>query len=84
MAHTMGVPFDLDTVMRLAEAARPVGDRRQLRRAGLRGIAASLTGTFGDICHRFVLSRPSHHHGRGRLRCLPADDLLGADRPLDP
>ncbi len=41
LAHTLGKPFDLDTVMELVASARPVADRGQLRRPGLASTRAA-------------------------------------------
>jgi CDP-6-deoxy-D-xylo-4-hexulose-3-dehydrase len=75
MAHTMGVPFDLDTVMRLAKAhdlwvvednCDALGSRYRDR----------LTGTFGDIAT--VSFYPAHHITMGEGGCaLTEDELLG-------
>jgi CDP-6-deoxy-D-xylo-4-hexulose-3-dehydrase len=75
MAHTMGVPFDLDTVMRLAKAHNlwvledncdALGSRYQGR----------LTGTFGDLAT--VSFYPAHHITMGEGGCvLTGDELLG-------
>jgi len=75
MAHTMGVPFDLETVMRLAKEYQlwviedncdALGSRYQGR----------LTGTFG---HLATLSfYPAHHITMGEGGCVLTDNnLLG-------
>ncbi len=61
LAHTLGAPFDLDTVMDLVRAARPVADRGQLRRPGL-APSRSADGHVRPPGHLVVLSRPPHHH----------------------
>jgi CDP-6-deoxy-D-xylo-4-hexulose-3-dehydrase len=75
MAHTLGVPFDLDTVMRLAQEHHlwvvedncdAVGSRYRRR----------LTGTFGDLST--VSFYPAHHITMGEGGCvLTGNDLLG-------
>jgi CDP-6-deoxy-D-xylo-4-hexulose-3-dehydrase len=75
MAHTMGVPFDLGTVMRLAQQHHlwviedncdALGSRYQGR----------LTGTFGDLAT--VSFYPAHHITLGEGGCVLTDDeLLG-------
>jgi len=75
MAHTMGVPFDLDTVMRLAKAHNlwVVEDNCDALGSRYRG---QLTGTFGDIAT--VSFYPAHHITMGEGGCvLTGDDLLG-------
>lgn len=58
MAHTMGVPFDLDTVMRLAKEKDlwVVEDNCDALGSRYRG---NLTGTFGDLAT--VSFYPAHH-----------------------
>jgi CDP-4-dehydro-6-deoxyglucose reductase, E1 len=75
MAHTMGVPFDLDNVMRLVEAhglwlvednCDALGSRYRNR----------LTGTFGDIAS--VSFYPAHHITMGEGGCvLTNNEMLG-------
>ena len=75
MAHTLGVPFDLDTVMRLAQEHHlwvvedncdAVGSRYRRR----------LTGTFGDLST--VSFYPAHHITTGEGGCVvTGNDLLG-------
>ena len=75
MAHTMGVPFDLDTVMRLAKSHNlwVVEDNCDALGSRYRG---QLTGTFGDIAT--VSFYPAHHITMGEGGCvLTGDDLLG-------
>ena len=76
MAHTMGVPFDLDTVMRLAKSHNlwVVEDNCDALGSRYRG---KLTGTFGDIA---TLSfYPAHHITMGEGGCvLSQDELLGS------
>ncbi|HEX7542365.1 MAG TPA: lipopolysaccharide biosynthesis protein RfbH, partial [Anaerolineales bacterium] len=75
MAHTMGVPFDLDTVMRLAKAHNlwVVEDNCDALGSRYRG---QLTGTFGDIST--VSFYPAHHITMGEGGCvLTGDELLG-------
>jgi CDP-6-deoxy-D-xylo-4-hexulose-3-dehydrase len=75
MAHTMGVPFDLDTVMRLAKAHDlwVVEDNCDALGARYRG---QLTGTFGDLAT--VSFYPAHHITMGEGGCvLTNDELLG-------
>ena len=75
MAHTMGVPFDLDTVMRLAKghALWVVEDNCDALGSRYRG---QLTGTFGDIAT--VSFYPAHHITMGEGGCvLTNDELLG-------
>jgi len=75
MAHTMGVPFDLDTVMRLAKAHNlwVVEDNCDALGSRYRG---QLTGSFGDIAT--VSFYPAHHITMGEGGCvLTGDELLG-------
>jgi CDP-4-dehydro-6-deoxyglucose reductase, E1 len=75
MAHTMGVPFDLDTVMHLAKEYNlwVVEDNCDALGSRYRG---QLTGTFGDIAT--VSFYPAHHITMGEGGCiLTGDDLLG-------
>jgi CDP-6-deoxy-D-xylo-4-hexulose-3-dehydrase len=75
MAHTMGVPFDLDTVMRLARdhALWVIEDNCDALGSRFRG---QLTGTFGDLS---TLSfYPAHHITMGEGGCvLTKDEALG-------
>ena len=75
MAHTMGVPFDLDTVMRLAKAHDlwVVEDNCDALGSRYHG---RLTGTFGDLAT--VSFYPAHHITMGEGGCVVCDDeLLG-------
>lgn len=75
MAHTMGVPFDLDTVMRLARDHNlwVVEDNCDALGSRYRG---QLTGTFGDMST--VSFYPAHHITMGEGGCvLAGNDLLG-------
>jgi CDP-6-deoxy-D-xylo-4-hexulose-3-dehydrase len=75
MAHTLGVPFDLDTVMRLAQAHDlwVVEDNCDALGSRYRG---QLTGTFGDLAT--VSFYPAHHITMGEGGCvLTGDELLG-------
>jgi CDP-4-dehydro-6-deoxyglucose reductase, E1 len=75
MAHTMGVPFDLDTVMRLAKENDlwVVEDNCDALGSRYHG---QLTGTFGDIAT--VSFYPAHHITMGEGGCVVTDnDLLG-------
>jgi CDP-6-deoxy-D-xylo-4-hexulose-3-dehydrase len=75
MAHTMGVPFDLNTVMRLAKAHNlwVVEDNCDALGSRYNG---QLTGTFGDIAT--VSFYPAHHITMGEGGCvLTNDELLG-------
>lgn len=67
MAHTMGVPFDLDTVMRLAKAHDlwVVEDNCDALGSRYRG---RLTGTFGDLST--VSFYPAHHITMGEGGCV--------------
>ena len=75
MAHTLGVPFDLGTVMRLAKEndlwvvednCDALGSRYQDR----------LTGTFGDLATFSFY--PAHHITMGEGGCvIVGDELLG-------
>lgn len=75
LAHTMGVPFDLDTVMRLAKTNNlwVVEDNCDALGAQYRG---RLTGTFGDIST--VSFYPAHHitMGEGGV-VLTSNEALG-------
>jgi CDP-4-dehydro-6-deoxyglucose reductase, E1 len=75
MAHTMGVPFDLDTVMRLAKEHDlwVVEDNCDALGSRYRG---QLTGTFGNLAT--VSFYPAHHITMGEGGAvLTSDDLLG-------
>ena len=75
LAHTMGVPFDLDTVMRLAKEHDlwVVEDNCDALGSRYRG---KLTGTFGNIAT--VSFYPAHHITMGEGGCvLTGDELLG-------
>jgi CDP-6-deoxy-D-xylo-4-hexulose-3-dehydrase len=75
MAHTMGVPFDLDTVMRLAKKHDlwVMEDNCDALGSRYRG---KLTGTFGDISS--VSFYPAHHITMGEGGAvLTEDNLLG-------
>ncbi len=75
MAHTMGVPFDLDTVMRLATEHNlwVIEDNCDALGSRYRG---QLTGTFGDLAT--VSFYPAHHITMGEGGCvLTGDELLG-------
>jgi CDP-4-dehydro-6-deoxyglucose reductase, E1 len=75
MAHTLGVPFDLDTVMRLARSHNlwVIEDNCDALGSRFRG---QLTGTFGDIST--VSFYPAHHITMGEGGCvLGRDELLG-------
>jgi CDP-6-deoxy-D-xylo-4-hexulose-3-dehydrase len=75
MAHTMGVPFDLDTVMRLARDHDLWVVEDNCDALGSR-YAGRLTGTFGDLST--VSFYPAHHITMGEGGCvLTGDDLLG-------
>jgi CDP-6-deoxy-D-xylo-4-hexulose-3-dehydrase len=76
MAHTLGVPFDLDTVMRLAKSHNlwVMEDNCDALGSRYRG---QLTGTFGDIAT--VSFYPAHHITMGEGGCvLPRNELLGS------
>jgi CDP-6-deoxy-D-xylo-4-hexulose-3-dehydrase len=75
MAHTMGVPFDLDTVMRVARQHElwVVEDNCDALGSRFRG---KLTGTFGDMAT--VSFYPAHHITMGEGGCvLTGTDILG-------
>lgn len=75
MAHTMGVPFDLDTVMRLAKEHNlwVMEDNCDALGSRYRG---KLTGTFGDFAT--VSFYPAHHITMGEGGAvLTGNDLLG-------
>jgi CDP-4-dehydro-6-deoxyglucose reductase, E1 len=75
MAHTMGVPFDLDTVMRLAKEHNlwVMEDNCDALGSRYRG---KLTGTFGDLAT--VSFYPAHHVTMGEGGAvITANDLLG-------
>lgn len=67
MAHTMGVPFDLDTVTRLAKDHHlwVVEDNCDALGSRYRG---QLTGTFGDLST--VSFYPAHHITMGEGGCV--------------
>jgi len=75
MAHTMGVPFDLDTVMALAKAHNlwVIEDNCDALGSRYRG---QLTGSFGDLAT--VSFYPAHHITMGEGGAvLTGDELLG-------
>lgn len=75
MAHTMGVPFDLDTVMRLAKEHNlwVLEDNCDALGSRYRG---QLTGTFGNLAT--VSFYPAHHITMGEGGAvLTGNDLLG-------
>jgi CDP-4-dehydro-6-deoxyglucose reductase, E1 len=75
MAHTMGVPFDLDTVMHLAKIHNlwVVEDNCDALGSRYHG---KLTGTYGDIST--VSFYPAHHITMGEGGAvLTGNDLLG-------
>ena len=75
MAHTMGVPFDLDTVMRLAHEHNLWVIEDNCDALGSR-YHGQLTGTFGDLAT--VSFYPAHHITMGEGGCvLTGDELLG-------
>ncbi|MGB8214188.1 MAG: lipopolysaccharide biosynthesis protein RfbH [Anaerolineales bacterium] len=71
MAHTLGVPFDLDTVLRLAKEHDlwVVEDNCDALGSRYRG---RLTGTFGDLAT--VSFYPAHHITMGEGGCVLSDD----------
>jgi CDP-6-deoxy-D-xylo-4-hexulose-3-dehydrase len=76
MAHTMGVPFDLDTVMRLAKEHNlwVLEDNCDALGSRYRG---QLTGTFGSLST--VSFYPAHHITMGEGGAvLTGDELLGS------
>jgi len=75
MAHTMGVPFDLDTVMRLAKRHNLWVVEDNCDSVGAR-YRDRLTGTFGDLAA--VSFYPAHHITMGEGGCVLArDESLG-------
>jgi CDP-4-dehydro-6-deoxyglucose reductase, E1 len=75
MAHTMGVPFDLDTVMRLARQHDLWVIEDNCDALGSR-YHDTLTGTFGDLAT--VSFYPAHHITMGEGGAVITDnDLLG-------
>ena len=82
LAHTLGVPFDLDTVMELVEThdlwfvednCDALGSRYRDR----------LTGTFGHLATSSFY--PAHHITTGEGGMVVTDDERARpDRPLDP
>ena len=75
MAHTLGVPFDLDTVLRLAKEHDlwVVEDDCDALGSRYRG---QLTGTFGDLATFSFY--PAHHITMGEGGCvITGDELLG-------
>jgi CDP-6-deoxy-D-xylo-4-hexulose-3-dehydrase len=75
MAHTLGVPFDLDTVLRLAKEHDlwVVEDSCDALGSRYRG---QLTGTFGDLATFSFY--PAHHITMGEGGCvITGDELLG-------
>ena len=79
MAHTLGVPVRPRRRQRAREAARPLGDRRQLRRARIalpRQADRDVRPPGDDV----VLSGAPHHDGRRRLRGHRATSAWRASR----
>ncbi|MCJ7676647.1 MAG: lipopolysaccharide biosynthesis protein RfbH [Anaerolineales bacterium] len=75
MAHTMGVPFDLDTVMRLARDHDLWVVEDNCDALGSR-YGGRLTGTFGDLST--VSFYPAHHITMGEGGCvLTGNETLG-------
>ncbi len=75
MAHTMGVPFDLDTVMRLAHQHDLWVVEDNCDALGAR-YHEQLTGTFGHLAT--VSFYPAHHITMGEGGCvLTGDETLG-------
>jgi CDP-6-deoxy-D-xylo-4-hexulose-3-dehydrase len=75
MAHTMGVPFDLDLVMKLAKEKNlwVMEDNCDALGSRYRG---QLTGTFGDIAT--ISFYPAHHITMGEGGAvITGNDLLG-------
>jgi CDP-6-deoxy-D-xylo-4-hexulose-3-dehydrase len=75
MAHTLGVPFDLDTVLRLAKehGLWVVEDNCDALGSRYRG---QLTGTFGELATFSFY--PAHHITMGEGGCvITGDELLG-------
>ncbi len=74
MAHTMGVPFDLDTVMRLAHQHNLWVIEDNCDALGSR-YHGQLTGTFGNLAT--ISFYPAHHITMGEGGCvITGDDLL--------
>ena len=73
MAHTLGNPFPVAEVAELAERARAVPHRGQLRRGRLHATTGKLTGTFGDLCT--VSFYPAHHLTMGEGGCVLTGNL---------
>ena len=74
IAHTLGNPFDLAAVT-ISRAPRPaclIEDCCDALGATYQG---STSGTFGDLATLQLLSRPSHHHGRGRRGLTNRDGM---------
>ncbi len=73
MAHTMGVPFDLDCVLRLAREHDlwVIEDNCDALGSRYRG---ALTGTFGHLAT--VSFYPAHHMTMGEGGCVLTDDEL--------
>ena len=73
MAHTMGVPFDLDLVMRLAKQHRlwVIEDNCDALGSRYRG---QLTGSFGDLAT--VSFYPAHHITMGEGGAVLAADMM--------
>ena len=71
MAHTMGIPFDLDTVMRLAKAHNLWVVEDNCDALGSR-YHDQLTGTFGDLAS--ISFYPAHHITMGEGGCVISDD----------
>jgi CDP-6-deoxy-D-xylo-4-hexulose-3-dehydrase len=75
MAHTMGVPFDLDVVMRLAREHNLWVIEDNCDALGSR-YHGQLTGTFGHLAT--ISFYPAHHITMGEGGCvLTGDELLG-------
>ena len=74
IAHTLGNPFDVAEIAQLAERARPVPHRGQLRRGRVDRTTAKPTGTFGDLTT--VSFYPAHHITMGEGGCVLTSNLL--------
>ena len=83
LAHTLGNPFDLDGDHAPSRRARPLADRGLLRRARAPTYptGASVVGTFGDLAHAQLLSRPTTSRWAKAARCCHQPPRLEARSP---
>ncbi len=69
VAHTLGNPFNLAEVLPHRKGTQSLAHRGLLRRPRL-ALQRPARRLLRRHCHPQLLSRPPHHHGRGRRRLL--------------